>query len=116
MVNKIKYYMAQTYGKRGFPLTNVTAFSVQGGLDEDSFNLSVDFFEELASFAERNKIDCGEHPGQVCLNCLKAHAYKILNEKEHINQNLFDMIPLFNCEMGHNGYYQDGSKIIQISY
>jgi len=73
------------------------------------------FVKELESFAKRNSIFSTKVDDQLvyhcCPSCLKAHALKKAGEMKH---NLKEIEEMFDCEIGHLGYYLDKGEIIKI--
>ena len=108
--------MAQTYHLR-IPLieedsTNISISLIHDLRETEYFNVYSEFLEELERFANRNKIPCPNHPDQVCMRCLKAHAKRLL--RDHEKNKINTILSLFNCPTGHNGYYQDCEIIREV--
>ena len=65
---------------------------------------------EIKKFSKRNNLV----KQRCCLRCLKAHiikrAIKINSAPKTINR----LSDLFNCEIGHNGYYTDKGTLIKL--
>lgn len=77
---------------------------------------------EMESFTERNSLINIEAQAQMgkaelnhcCPRCLKAHALKVGRDLGLDNVSLSFISGLFDCELGHEGYYLDGDNLIKI--
>lgn len=77
---------------------------------------------EMESFTERNSIvsieaQVGKSRAELnrcCPRCLKAHALKTGKEIGLDKLSLSFISGLFECELGHEGYYLDGDSLVKI--
>jgi len=72
---------------------------------------------ELEDFAARNAVN-GLHKDKLkmhcCTRCLKAHALRKSDEIGLDRKTKVFLANLFECEEGHNGYYLDKERVIEI--
>ena len=51
---------------------------------------------------------------ECCESCLEAHLIKKANEMKFDNDVKRNIKQVFNCEIGHEGYYLDKGRLIRV--
>ena len=69
------------------------------------------FISDLEEFARRNYLP---HIEECCPQCLKAHAIKRAEEHNLSREEIGSLKSLFKGKIGHNGYYLDKEKLIEL--
>ncbi len=77
--------------------------------------------KEADSFIKRNSlaviacdIHSKEHINECCPSCLEAHLIRKAKELG-LNKNHKEAIQkIFECEIGHNGYYIDRERLVRV--
>ena len=78
----------------------------------DFLNISQEFFDELESFAERNKIIYENNPhGRVCLLCFKAFLMEKTEEYYISGREKNIILGIFHCEAGHSNHFLDAGEL-----
>ncbi len=80
----------------------------------EMLNLSDEFFNDLESFAKRNKIEGENFNAKVCMPCFKAFLIKRAHDHSIPRGAIKFFAKCFNCESGHFGYYMDKNILTKI--
>ncbi len=83
-------------------------------------SLPNEFLRDLEDFEERNslvepKAAHVHRVGVCCKQCLKAYALARAKELHLECSKIAPLFVLFNCEAGHNGYFEDNGQIVAVS-
>lgn len=85
----------------------------------EGLSLPAKLVHSARSFLRRNpvavvahRIDNHEPIHCCCGRCLKAHLIKKCNENKMTRQKE-KVLKLLPCEIGHDGYYKDGARILK---
>ncbi len=77
--------------------------------------------KEADSFMKRNSlavVACNihnkEHVHECCPCCLEAHLVRKAKELDLDNDHKEAIRKIFECEIGHNGYYLDKGRLIRV--
>ncbi len=83
-------------------------------------NIPESLIKDARDFMKRNScavvacnIENKEHIHECCPSCLEAHILKRANELG-LNKERQEIKKLFECEIGHEGYYMDKGKLLEI--
>lgn len=89
--------------------------SKQGVKKPEITSLPKSIKEELDRFADRNCVVALEDSYEAaCEQCLKAHALKHAKEMKLSKKEVETIHAIFNCKIGHHGFYSDRDKMIRI--
>ncbi|MFH1290799.1 MAG: hypothetical protein ABIH92_05330 [Nanoarchaeota archaeon] len=93
-------------------------------IGQDSFkrlrNLPNELLDEMRSFIRRNSLAIVAHRIETrkplyccCTKCLKAHLFKKCDDFG-LNNHKNAVLGIFECEIGHEGYYVDDETLVKI--
>ena len=83
-------------------------------------SLPIDYVLELEDYVKRNSMIVSNSAREkelivCCSRCLKAYALQMAREKNLEEREVAPLITLLDCEVGHNGYYEDQDSLAAIS-